>query len=655
MSGMRRILAIVGIALAAVVAGLAALYLFVDVNRFRDQIAGELQKQLHRPVSLGKMSLGLFPLAVRVDDLAVEKLARARSVSIKAGLRPLLQGNIAVNSLVLLEPIVEVFRTPSGEWNFADLIAPKSGDSKPFTLDLLKIENGTLSVNGSKYEHLNVEAADIGPGRKTTLKTTVTLAEPNGVLSASGTVSPEGGKTLVAAKFDVAKGRVPMAGEVNLTSDPAAGRVEASRLAVMAGKLSLSGSGTYDTKASTIAGQLDLPPSSLAELLALAQVFGGPAASGTGTVALHVAVNGPVGEPTFSGEGSLRDASLQPGTITKPLAVRTASIQFDGRTANISNLDATLGSTNIKGSVGYSGSAIRFDLDADRIDVAEWQQLPAAPKPGKAGTSAGGTGPAPSVQGNLHIGTLQSQGIQLTEVRARTEFRNGQLTLSPLSAKLFGGSQTGKLVADLRPKVPTVSLDLELDNVETNQLLTATSSIRNLLYGALSASGGMSMQLGAGDLPRTLNGTLSANVLNGKLLGTNILKELAGVGKVTESLTNIAHLGGDIEFRNGLATTNNLQMAMEGGSLAATGSVNLVDQTLNLKATAILDRALSQKAGGALSIALANNKGELTIPVNITGTLAKPRFVPDTARYAEMKLKTLQSPQGIIDLFRRKK
>ena len=68
---MRRVLLVSGVALGALLLGMAALFLLVDPNSFRGQIAGELQKQLHRPVNLGKMSLSLYPLGVGVEDLAI--------------------------------------------------------------------------------------------------------------------------------------------------------------------------------------------------------------------------------------------------------------------------------------------------------------------------------------------------------------------------------------------------------------------------------------------------------------------------------------------------------------------------------------------------------------------------------------------------------
>lgn len=58
------------------------------------------------------------------------------------------------------------------------------------------------------------------------------------------------------------------------------------------------------------------------------------------------------------------------------------------------------------------------------------------------------------------------------------------------------------------------------------------------------------MQLGSGDMPKTLNGRLSANLANGRLTGTDILEELAGVGKFLgyqgnpQAVINISQLGG---------------------------------------------------------------------------------------------------------------
>ena len=52
------------------------------------------------------------------------------------------------------------------------------------------------------------------------------------------------------------------------------------------------------------------------------------------------------------------------------------------------------------------------------------------------------------------------------------------------------------------------------------------------------------------------------------------------------------------------------------------------------------------QVGGFLNTALANNKGELVIPVQVTGSLAHPTFTPDVQALAKMKLSNLLPSAG---------
>ena len=42
-----------------------------------------------------------------------------------------------------------------------------------------------------------------------------------------------------------------------------------------------------------------------------------------------------------------------------------------------------------------------------------------------------------------------------------------------------------------------------------------------------------------------------------------------------------------------------------------------------------------------MNTALANDQGELVVPMLVTGTMSKPRFAPDVQRIADMKLRNL--------------
>jgi hypothetical protein len=74
--------------------------------------------------------------------------------------------------------------------------------------------------------------------------------------------------------------------------------------------------------------------------------------------------------------------------------------------------------------------------------------------------------------------------------------------------------------------------------------------------------------------------------------------------------------------------------------------VNLVDQAINMKVTAVLSKEMAQKAGGnqiagLMKTVLANQKGELVIPAIVSGTMSNPHFAPDAESFAQMRLKNL--------------
>ncbi len=100
------------------------------------------------------------------------------------------------------------------------------------------------------------------------------------------------------------------------------------------------------------------------------------------------------------------------------------------------------------------------------------------------------------------------------------------------------------------------------------------------------------------------------------------------------------------DVRNGVANTNDLKAALDVGTMAANGSVNLVNEALAMHLTAVLSQAYSQSVGGTgvggyLNTALGNKNGELVLPVIVTGTMSHPTVMPDVQKLAEMKLNNI--------------
>jgi hypothetical protein len=119
---------------------------------------------------------------------------------------------------------------------------------------------------------------------------------------------------------------------------------------------------------------------------------------------------------------------------------------------------------------------------------------------------------------------------------------------------------------------------------------------------------------------------------NGELKNVNILGEiskfenlLGGGGKSAGggSTTKLKQFSGTLNIVNGVATTNNLKAVTDEGSIAGAGSLNLVNNGIDM-----------HMAGGI---------GGMTIPVLVTGTTDKMHFAPDMQALAKLKMGNVNS------------
>jgi hypothetical protein len=425
---------------------------------------------------------------------------------------------------------------------------------------------------------------------------------------------------------------------------------------------------------------------SLAQLSLIAGAFSESAQGlkGTGTLSLNVTATGPAeaSKLNYSGTGNLSNASLSSPSLAKPLVISSANLQFAQNSAAISNLVASLGNTSIRGNLQASNFAapdLKFALTAGTIDTTELAQItnpPAAAhntsQPAAKTSTQAQQAPAAAKQakqpslidtmtgsGTLAANTIRAQDLVLTNVHANVKLNKGVIQMAPLTSDLFGGKESGTLTLDVRPATPLCSIDGKLAGVDTNALLSAVSSVKNTLYGTLAATTNVHFALGSGDeLTRTLNGTLGFDVANGQLKNVNIMNEISKVAKFVGAapsqkgpVTDLKKLSGTFSVQNGVATTNNLVAVLPEGSLSGNGSLNLVNQGMNMHVNAVLASGTSKAVGGTniggyLNTALANNKGELVVPVIVTGNMAHPLFAPDVQAIAKMKLNHLLPTTG---------
>ena len=214
-------------------------------------------------------------------------------------------------------------------------------------------------------------------------------------------------------------------------------------------------------------------------------------------------------------------------------------------------------------------------------------------------------------------------------------------------AELFGASlspgmqPSGELAADSTARGALTAPALS-GTLRATQLKVSGVDANSLQVNLDLASPGQ-------DIVRTLTGKLSVAMNDGHLTGVDLAQRLGAIGKFTglsgagNGATHIGSLTADFDLHNGVAYTNNLTALTDAGTLAAVGNASLVDQVLNMKATAVLSKSSSQQVGGnaiggLMSTALTNQNGEIVIPFLIGGTISSPKVAPDTQAIAQMRM-----------------
>lgn len=650
---MRRLLIAVLVVIVLIFIGIAAISL-IDVNKYRPRIEAELQSKLGLPVTLGKMHLRIFPFSIRVDGFTLGEppqfpsphpFATATEVYARVSVFSLIGGQPTIKNLTLDNPQIELIKNPAGVWNFAQIgasppPAPAAPAQKPGqakagpppvpALDQLKIVNGQLAVTDEKaqqprtvYKNIDLTLSDFAPGKEFKLDLAMHF--------------PGTGKELLTF---AGKGGPLQA--VNAAALPVSGHLSLQQISLK-GLNSVTGGALPPNTEASISGDANL--SSQNDVIGCKGNLrlDNPVVQGA-------KVNYPIqAQYQLSLNQTNDQIQIQSGTITMGPTAISASGNIDtGKKPSVLDMHVT---TNNASLTELSRLASAFGTASNPNDQVKGNI--------SANLTAKGPVNALQMQGTLSSNSIQAQDLVLTNIHANTTMNNGVVQLAPVTATIFGGQENGTITLDTKAAHPLCSVKTKLTGVDTNALLSAVSSVKNTLYGSLGADADLSFAVDAGaNLAKTLNGTLNFAVTNGRLKNVNILGELAKIGKFLNSApmqtgtdTALQKLSGTVDVKNGVATTNNLTAALDAGSLSAKGSVNLVNEALDMHMTAVLASGISKTVGGTgiggfLNTALANNQGELVLPVIVTGTLAHPVLAPDVQQLAQMKLKHLLPTAG---------
>lgn len=202
-------LAAVGAVVGLLLVGVLALPYVININNYRATIVSQLETRLGRKVSLGALSLRVWPmLNVNVNDvqigedpqLAAGTFVQAKAVRLRLGWLSLLRGKPEVARLELLEPAVTLIKTGPEKWNWSTLKPlqePASGtEQPPLNLTIsngsFKLIDRTLTPPAEKsFSGVNVKLDNFAPRQAFDFEVALLVPGPKpGQLQLSGTAGP---------------------------------------------------------------------------------------------------------------------------------------------------------------------------------------------------------------------------------------------------------------------------------------------------------------------------------------------------------------------------------------------------------------------------------------------------------------------------------
>ena len=513
----------------------------------------------------------------------------------------------------------------------------------------------------------------------------------NGI--ASGKLAAKNEKGVIATngtlKLDQANVRgvnigYPITLDLKANDDTNSGTVQIENGTLKLGTTPVSITGSMNTKATPSQVNMNLAASnvSIAEVVRLASSFGVGLAPGTtaaGQLTANIHADGAVDRPALNGNLTGTNLQLTSGQMSEPVKIPSLQVAMTPTTIHTNQFTPSAGDASVNMQLtlnNYTSDTpnIQFDISGNKLNLNYLQRLISSPPPQQQQqkraegwsliprANAAPTAPASNDSilqratgnGNINVGTLTYDNLVLTNVQSKVTINRGVITASPLTANLYTGTETGSVTIDTRTNPSTISMNTKLQHVDANGLLSSVSSAKNMLYGLLASNANARFQAAsAEDITRTLNGTLSINLTNGKFTKLDIMNQLASVGKflnanatANKGFTDIQSVTGTFNVVNGVAQTNDLKAVLSGATLASQGTINMVNNTVNMKANAVLSKEMSGSVGGngvggMMQTALANKNGELVIPVLIRGSLDSPHVAPDMQSVANMKMQNM--------------
>jgi uncharacterized protein involved in outer membrane biogenesis len=573
-----------------------ALALF-DAEKLRDPLQKQATAALGREVTLGKISLAIFPLpAVRIGDVRIAgpkpsdpPLAQIAELRLRVAVLPLLAKKVVLRALELDSPRINIPFDKDGK---PILPGPGKGEAKPKEAPPEEKPAGEKPAAESAglalaVDRIAIHDADVqaGPWK-------IEHAKIDGHLSLDGSgafkysMNLPGLAELRGGEVELAKLQSP-APQVEARGEFGANLAELQKRFGLQQELSGKASGEY---AVPLSGSEIKAASASVDLPDLLMRSGA------------LVVSGPARGHAVLGESysfDLSDARIeQTGVFAKPKRTTLSVTGKLGREPSLAALKdglVKIGANELPLTFALAQKPMKLHLGKTTLDLANLRELLPPDKPALSGKLA--------VDGfDVQLDPLRVTG-NATLQDVATALEHGPVSISgPLRAKgetigvenataLVGGQKIG-LTASYALPTGVVSADFDTKQSQLEELVSALSG-RKELAGVLTTNGQITAKAAGA---ATLNGSGKLEIRPGQIKGFSLTKQVFGSLAAVPALALAAkgkdmskyeqeeftYLTATYTITDGRVKTDDLELAYQDATAYLHGTVGLVDRALDL-------------------------------------------------------------------------
>ena len=321
--------------------------------------------------------------------------------------------------------------------------------------------------------------------------------------------------------------------------------------------------------------------------------------------------------PPSTEAGSIYKRFVVSGQVTgtpADITIKEAVIDFDAlRGKGELKVDLTQAKPFVTGTVNMEGLDLRPYMAAYTAQnptgkIQPWSTIPINTEPLKA------------IDGDFSLNTpdIITDRMSLGQSNISAKLRGGVLTADLPNMALYGGLGRLKTVLDGSGSVPTVTMDLDLNDVNSNSFLGAVAGFTNATGEAASAFKIRGSGRTQAEIMQSLSGGGDFKLANGQISGVDLGQLLTGLDQAFSSrtlpsgigaahITKFKDIAGLFKIENGVAKINKFSLTGAGVLAEGAGQIDLGNQRI--------DFSLRPRLTGEN----ANNLGAFGIPIKFTG------------------------------------